>query len=213
VLFRSDFSGHAQIIVRQMGTTWQPPQVLTRLAIKEAMAGRNYTRDVQFVMPHSPLVLVAVPIGQPGEPPSEVLFGVVSLETLEDIISKVRMGRGEYVFVVDKKGRVIAHPLERMHLIGADFSRLGPVRQALQGRTDTALAREDIFIDPSGREVAGVFRRVPNLGWIVVVQLPVSEAFGSQAGTFAIALAWAFLFAVLFGLFGLYLVRRVPIPI
>ncbi|MDH7482639.1 MAG: SpoIIE family protein phosphatase [Armatimonadota bacterium] len=208
-----DFSGIVQVIVRQKGATWQPPQVLTRAAIKEAMAGRNYTSDVQFVMPHYPLVLVAVPIGQPGEPPSEVLFGVVSLETPKDIISKIRMGRGGYVFVVDKKGRVIAHPLERMHLIGADFSRLGPVRQALEGKTDTALTREDIFTDPSGREVAGVFHRIPDLGWVVVVQVPVSEAFGSQAGTFAIALAWAFLFAVLFGLFGLYLVRRVTIPI
>ncbi|MDI6829412.1 MAG: cache domain-containing protein, partial [Armatimonadota bacterium] len=202
-----DFEGLAQVVVRQKGAVWKPSKALIDQAIQEAMAGQTFTSDVQITASHHPLVFVAVPIRRQGEPLSEVLSGVVNLEVIEDMISKIRAGEAGYVFVVDQKGRVIAHPLKQLHLIGTDVSNYGPVREALTGKTDTGLTRNDIFTDPSGNRVAGFFHIVPHLNWIVIVQLPVREAFGSQTEVFATALAWALLFAFLFGLVGLFLVR------
>ncbi len=82
------------------------------------------------------------------------------------------------IYLVDQKGRVIAHPNELMAASFADLSKTPPVKAMLADANPTG---SSAYLSQYGEQLAG-YARVPHLNWGVVVERPASKAL---AGVYA----------------------------
>ncbi len=133
----------------------------------------------------------------------------VSLKLLWDVVSQIKVGdRGE-AFVVDAGGRLIAHPDISLVLRNTDMTRLVQVRTARTPGAEPVQEGEDL----RGRNVLTAYAPIAPLGWLLFVELPVEEAYGpiynsiERSGAILLAgLTLAFLA-------GVFLARRMVVPI
>ncbi len=148
-----------------------------------------------------PALILAVPILS-----REKLAGVLALATTVDEISKsvtnLRLGRTGFAFLVDETGSVIAHPSERGILKNHPaLVKLGPNE-----------GRKVEFQEKDGRKVVGFARRT-RLGWTLVVQQDVAEAYARISEANRIALALLVVTILLVGLVSWLLARQFSRPI
>jgi signal transduction histidine kinase len=145
--------------------------------------------------------------------------GVVSAEAnlkfIWDVVSAIQVGQGGYAYVVDARGRLIAHPDISLVLQKTEMGHLPQIAAALnaspEGPDATAEAIAGHSLD--GREMLSSFARIDPLGWLVFVELPLKEAL---APLYASAVRTAVLLLIgvaLSVVAGLWLVRRMVAPI
>jgi signal transduction histidine kinase len=176
----------------------------------KALANKVYYGPVRFVGESEPYMTLAL-AGVRRD--WGVSVAEVNLKYIWDVVSQIRVGIHGRAYVVDPEGRLIAHPEISMVLRNTDASRLRQVQAARAEDTsappEQALETNDI----EGRRVLSVHARVEPLGWLVFVELPVEEAYAplylsiQRSGVFII------LALVLATLAGLFLARRMMIPI
>jgi signal transduction histidine kinase len=137
----------------------------------------------------------------------------VNLKFIWDVVSQVQVGVRGRAYVVDPAGRLIAHPDISMVLRHMDISRLVQI-QAARAEGSAASSDQPLVVDDiEGRKVLSVHAQVAPLGWLVFVELPIDEAYAPLYS--AIRRSGALLIAalVLAAIAGLYLARRMIIPI
>jgi len=129
------------------------------------------------------------------------LLGRLRLEALWSTVDSIRVGSEGYALLVTSDGQAIAHGNPKAKSSVARQDNFGDHAVVVKVRNEQlspeGVASEQYFAD--GIEVLGVGVQVPSLGWTVIVEQPVSEAFGVSIGVqrqlfVAIALA---LFAML----------------
>src|SRR5687768_1197473 len=107
------------------------------------------------------------------------LIGRLRLEELWLMVDTIRQGSEGYALVVTNDGRLIAHgnPSAKSKVARGDnlntHSLIVRVRDA--ELSPARVASQQYFVD--GREMLGVAAQVSTLGWTVLVEQPVSEAF------------------------------------
>ena len=139
-----------------------------------------------------------------------VTVAEINLKLIWDVITALRIGQGGYAYVVDRRGRLIAHPDLSLVLRDTDFSRLAQVAAALAPDGGGGAAEADSF---AGRPVLTAHATIAPLGWIVFVEVPLAEAFAPLYGTAwrsGVVLAGALVVAALAAL---GLARRMTGPI
>ena len=142
-----------------------------------------------------------------------VSIAEVNLKFIWDVVSKIKVGEHGHAYVVDGKGRLIAHPDISLVLRNTDMTSLAQVRAALQGKAESPNEEMQVVHDLRGRPVLSAYARVTPPGWLVFVELPLEEA---NAPLFAsirrssIMLVAALCLAVLAGIF---LARRMVVPV
>src|SRR5437899_4347872 len=138
----------------------------------EASAGRTYFSPVYFRKESEPYMTVAMPIGSAAAGvPVAVTTAEVNLKFIWDVVSQIRIGKAGHALVVDGRGQLIAHPDISLVLKKTDLSKLDHVRLARAGGA-TPIAR-----DLNGRAVLAASAPVEPLGWFVVIEQPLVEAF------------------------------------
>jgi GAF domain-containing protein/anti-sigma regulatory factor (Ser/Thr protein kinase) len=143
---------------------------------------------------------------------SGVSIAEVNLKLIWEVISKIKVGERGNAYVVDANGRLIAHPDISLVLRNTDMSGLSQIQAA---RAADAGASEPIreVKNAQGKDVLAAFAPVPPLGWHVLVELPIDEAYaplyGSMQRTGLVMLAALFAAA----LSGMLLARRMVGPI
>jgi signal transduction histidine kinase len=107
-----------------------------------------------------------------------VTVAEINLKLIWDVISSVRIGETGYAYVVDRAGHLIAHPDISLVLRDTDLSRLPYVAAALRDSADGDDAPRDATVETNieGRRVLTAHAVLPKLGWLVFVELPMSEA-------------------------------------
>ena len=142
-------------------------------AVIGARSARIWFGDVSYNRGSEPYLTVAIS-------GSTASFGAVvaevNLKLIWDVISAIKVGKTGFAFVLDRPGRLIAHPDISLVLRGADDATARPF-QALRdaiGRAGVGLATGR---DAQGREVAAADAPVAGPDWTVVVEQPLSEAF------------------------------------
>jgi HD-GYP domain-containing protein (c-di-GMP phosphodiesterase class II) len=143
-----------------------------------------------------------------------MLAAVVSLDSILHRLSEASV-RGRVLFVVNRSGKVIAHPDSKQFVPGADLrsssyvvAQVVGLPAGLRAATETvrhAITRDDGQSD----EVIGTYSTIPDLGWAVIAQRNLEEArddagvseLNAQALTFVVVVAFAalilgYLFAV-----------------
>ena len=142
-----------------------------------------------------------------------VSIAEVNLKLIWDVVSKIKVGQHGDAYVVDKQGRLIAHPDISLVLRKTDMTRLAQVQAARQHETGAAAPEVETATDIQGRQVLTAYALVEPLGWTVFVELPVAEAYEPLIASLqrtALVLFGALFLAALAGIF---LARRMMVPI
>jgi signal transduction histidine kinase len=178
----------------------------------EALAHKLWFSPVYFRDGSEPYLTLAV--ARAGRD-AGVTVAEVNLKFVWGVISAIKMGETGYAYVVDREGRLIAHPNTGLVLQKADFSRLPFIAAALRGVAagDAPPATATVPTSFDGRRVLTTYTVLPELGWLVFVEVPMTEAL---APTYASALRGVLVLLaglVLATLAAMFLVRRMVGPI
>jgi signal transduction histidine kinase len=174
----------------------------------EARSGKTYFGPVYFRKETEPYMTIAV--ASMGND-ANVTAAEVNLKFIWDVISRIQIGKKGLAYVVDSRGRLIAHPDISLVLQKRDLSHLPQVQAALQGDGDDRAV--SIAPGPQGSEVLTAHAPIASLGWHVFVEQPLSEAFAPLYA--ALRRAGLLLLAGLIAAFlvSLYVARRMVKPI
>ncbi len=136
-----------------------------------ARANRIYHGDVYFRKGSEPFVTIAV---AGSDPVAGVAVAEVSLKHIWDVVSRIHFGREGIVYVVDRAGRLIAHPDIQLVLRHTDLSN---AQQAPELRRNGEPSPRAVRMNGTlGRPVLATSRRIEPTGWHVVVEQPLEEA-------------------------------------
>src|SRR4029077_14833037 len=144
-----------------------------------------------------------------------VTVAEINLKLIWDVITGLKIGQSGYAYVVDERGRLIAHPDISLVLRDTDLSKLPQVATALapapgQGGDAPAatLAR-----NLGGHRVLTAHAAIAPVGWQVFVEVPLSEAFAPLYGA-AMRTAGLLVFGLIAAtLVALVIARRMTGPI
>jgi signal transduction histidine kinase/CheY-like chemotaxis protein len=175
-----------------------------------AVANKIYYGPVYFRRESEPYMTIAIAGARRDY---GVVVAQVNLKFIWDVVSQIKVGKRGQASVVDAQGRLIAHPDISLVLRNTDLSRSAGFRAARSSGAVVAPEDQPAVTDALGRQVLSVHAEVAPLDWLVFVELPVDEAYAPlyesilRAGAL---LAAALVLAVFAGLF---LARRMMVPI
>ena len=198
---------------------------VSRLAMDVVGSGQDYSSDPRFTQAVAHRVWFGpVYFRQQSEPYMAIAVGgnrreagvsvaEVNLKFIWDVVSRIRVGRRGTAYVVDGKGRLIAHPDIAQVLRNTDLSSLAQVRAASQADVAGDLQPVTTARDLQGHKVLAAYAPIPPLDWHMFVELPVNVAY--QPIYAAVKRSAALLLAglVLAIVAGLLLARRMVVPI
>jgi signal transduction histidine kinase len=141
-----------------------------------ARADKPYFGEVSFP-PDSlePRIVIAVPIEAFAGEVVGVLAAEVNVRYVWDVVQSIHIGESGYAYVVSSGGILVAHPdlhlvLQRKDL--SDLPQVAALRGPDSGETGTGLYRS-----LSGQRVLVSYQRIPSIGWTVLVERPLMEAY------------------------------------
>nr|WP_249811071.1 hybrid sensor histidine kinase/response regulator [Bradyrhizobium sp. 149] len=177
-------------------------------AFRGANESRAYYGPVYFFGDTEPFMTLAT--RGTGLTPN-VIVAEVNLRFIWDLVAGIRVGNTGKAYVVDRMGILIAHPDLWRALRRSDLSAHADVRATLDGvgPPSGGVVKEDL----SGQRVLSTYATVPSLGWLVFVELPLTEAYAPIYASIGRA---TFLLVVLLAcavLVSLFLSRRMTVPI
>jgi GAF domain-containing protein/HAMP domain-containing protein/anti-sigma regulatory factor (Ser/Thr protein kinase) len=177
----------------------------------EAKKQRVWFSPVYFRKESEPYLTLAM--AQAGSN-AGVTIAEVNLKLIWDVISGMKVGQGGYAFVIDRNGRLIAHPDISLVLRDSDLAGLMQVAAArAEAQADQAAPPAMVAKSVGGETVLTAHAGIVPLGWTVFVELPLREA---MAPLYQSAVRNAALLAVAIGLAALaalFLARRMTVPI
>ncbi|WP_424630373.1 adenylate/guanylate cyclase domain-containing protein [Bradyrhizobium sp. SYSU BS000235] len=141
-------------------------------AVLGARADRVWFGPVTYHGGSEPFMTIAVAGNRAA---NGVAVAEVNLKFIWDVISGIRIGKTGDAFVLDRPGRLVAHP-DISLVLRADEAVQRPlqsVRTAILARPDQAAVGHDV----RGNRVLAAMTQVPGVDWSVIIKQPLSEAF------------------------------------
>ncbi|MBX9776789.1 MAG: HAMP domain-containing protein [Xanthobacteraceae bacterium] len=208
-LARIDATGHerarvSRIAVDVVGTR---TDVSRDPMFVQAMANKRYHGPIYFRRESEPYMTLAIAGSRPGY---GVVAGEVNLKFIWDLVSEMRLGMQGTAFVVDSAARLIAHSDISLVLRNIDLSHLAHVQAA---RISDAPEQGTIAKSINGQSVLTASAPVPSLGWTLFIELPVREAYAPLYASVLRSGALLLAALVLAVLAGIFLARRMIVPI
>ncbi|MEY9558742.1 adenylate cyclase [Sinorhizobium fredii] len=206
-----DNAGRERLYVSQIGLnrTESRTDRSGEAPVEEARAARIWYGEVSYYRGSEPYLTVALAGNRPSV---GIVVAEVNLKLIWDVISAIKVGETGYAFVLDGPGRLIAHPDISLVLRGADEATLRPfqtIRSAVvRAGAETATAR-----DAKGNAIAAAAAPVAGPDWTVVVEQPLSEAFGPIYAALRRTGALLLAGGIFAGLLAFALARRMTQPI
>ena len=176
----------------------------------EAVTNKIYYGPVYFRRESEPYMTLAMAGARRD---AGVSVAEVNLKFIWDVVSQIKVGNRGHAFVVDARGRLIAHPDISLVLRNTDMSRLDYVKAARAAEPGTQQQAVEIVRDVQGREVLTAHAHIAPLGWLMFVELPIDEAYAPLYDSIKRS-SWLLLggLALAF-LAGLFLARKMIVPI
>jgi adenylate cyclase len=172
----------------------------------EATAHKVYYGPVYFRRESEPYMTLAM-AGARRE--LGVSIAEVNLKFIWDVVSRIKVGQHGDAYVVDGAGRLIAHPDISLVLRKTDLSSFAQVKAAQSGASDAVTLARNI----EGEKVLTADAPIPALGWRVFVETPVNEAYAPLYAAVERTGLLLLLGLVVAFLAGLFLARRMIVPI
>jgi signal transduction histidine kinase/CheY-like chemotaxis protein len=178
----------------------------------EAIANKAYYGPVYFRGESEPYMTLALAGARRN---AGVTVAEVNLKFIWDVISQIKFGDVGYAFVVDARGRLVAHPDLSLVLRNLDLSHLAQVKAARDrepGRVGPA-QEQGAFVNFQGESVLSANAPVVPLGWNLFIELPVEAAFAPFYESLYRSLALLIAALLLAALAAFLLARRMIQPI
>jgi adenylate cyclase len=144
----------------------------TDSALVGARANQTWFGDVSYHRGSEPHLTVAI-VG--NRPSVGAVIAEVNLKLIWDVISAIKVGKMGHAFLLDRPGRLIAHPDMSLVLRGAEEATSKPfrsIRDAIGSGGGLATSR-----DVHGHWVVASAAPVSGPDWTVVLEQPLSEAY------------------------------------
>lgn len=144
------------------------------IAYHAAIRGEIYKSEVFISKNMTPAMTIAMPIKRLNTIKG-VAIADISLIAMWRLVDSIKIGESGYAFVVSGDGRLIAHGLgdgKVRVLSHENMKSLGIVSEVMQGRYSTGL-----YKNIEETEVIGVAAPIPSLGWGIVIEEPLKEAY------------------------------------
>ena len=147
----------------------------------ETRRGRAWYGPVYFRKESEPYMALAIPHGTGGG----VTVAEVNLKFIWDVVSQIRIGKFGHAYVVDAEGHLIAHPDISLVLKKSDLSALPQIRAARAAPASATDGWDEGMIATSldGRRALVAHTAIAPLGWLVLVEQPLIEAFAPLRGS------------------------------
>ncbi len=173
----TDESGHEVIRVSRLYAYTQAD--LRSLGQEEkfrrAIEGQIYISPVYHASTAEPFITLAVPIKFGSGKIGGVISAEVSLKKLWSSISVIEAAQEGQIFVVDRKGNLIAHRDYSKVLSGTNLAALYEVTEFMSGLdVDPPISLPVVGQD--GGQVMSSFARVAQPNWAVVIEEPVKTS-------------------------------------
>jgi len=134
----------------------------------EAKAGRPYLGGVEMSTANEPYLVLAMPAPDGG-----AVAGRLSMKVLWDVVENLKFGETGQAYIVNRDGQVIAHTDPEVAL----------TRTSLEGRSEMVALSEapgnewsGAYQNFQGEQVVAVTAPVAGTDWVVLTELPRSEA-------------------------------------
>lgn len=142
-----------------------------------AVSGRFAITKVYYVENDpSPYIDIYSPVSSQNNV-RNIIKMQISLATLWNVISGIKVGNYGYAYVVDQSGSIIAHPNQSFLLTRPDVSTRRIVATILNGQQIALPTQEHIYINEKNTEVVAEATVNTLSGWIIVFEQPTAEAF------------------------------------
>jgi diguanylate cyclase (GGDEF)-like protein len=175
---------------------------------QRARSGRHYRSPVYF-RDGGLFMTIAMPVGPEA---AGITVAKIDLEFLLAGISQIKVGTNGYAYAVDMHGRLIAHPDIGLVLKNTHLTELPQIQAALQ---PSPLASTGLIHahNLDGEDVLTAFAAIPQLGWFVFVEEPLSEAYRPLYSQVAISALLVLIGLLLALAASVAMVRRMTRPI
>lgn len=143
--------------------------------------GRGATPKMNLVSAAFPIRKRTAAPGLPAAAPGPVI-GILQLqlklELFQQWVRRAGLDAGAVVYIVDQRGRIVAHPQIDNLEVNIDFSGVPAVQKLLRGESGAEFSYNPV----EKQERFAAYEPVEKYGWGVVVAQPASQAF-SERGT------------------------------
>jgi hypothetical protein len=137
-------------------------------AFAEAKAHRVWFSPVYFRKQSEPYMTLAM--AREGKN-AGVTVAEINLKLIYDVITALKTGQGGYTYVVDSHGRLLAHPDISLVLRDTDLAKLPQVATALNPTPGAQAVT--VASNIGGHSVLTAHAAIPQLGWLVFVEVPL----------------------------------------
>ncbi len=176
--------------------------------------GNRYIGSV-YVDPatSAPMVIMAVPVADAQGGVRGMLLAEVSLKFMWYLVGGLDIGKSGLAYVVDRQGDLIAFIDPSRVLLGENVSRLREVAEFIRSPAAFDENGAGISRGITGATIVGTYVPLGTPDWAVVTELPVVEAYGPVIRSAVMSVSTVLIGAVLAGLLGSYLARRLAAPL
>lgn len=137
-----------------------------------AAAGREYVGGVQISSENEPYLIIAIPASDGG-----VVAVRLSMNVLWEVASHIRFGQTGQAYVIDRTGQILAHTKTQVVFSGTTLAGRLEL-EAVLNAPDAEWNGE--FTNFEGQQVVGSAYPVAGTDWIVITELPQSEAYAAS---------------------------------
>ncbi len=162
-----------------------------------ALEGKDFFTDMFYSAQGEPTISIFVPVRSVQAEIIGVEKVDLNLKFLWRLMDEIVVGKSGKVYVVDARGFPIADPdsslvLRRENLLTRKIIE----RTFAKGEADSLLSA-DRYINNEGIEVFSVGLLEKSVGWAVMTEEPVEEAFSASRGVFLSGIAFLFIAGIL----------------
>ena len=207
-----DASGREQIKVSRlaMDTIASGIDLSDEPKFAQARTNRRYLGPVYFRKESEPYLTMA--LAGAGRN-SGVTIAEVNLKFIGDVIARIKVGKEGVAYLVDGRGLVIAHTDIGVVLRKTDLGSLAHVSRSLARLRDPTVEVPAISQNRLKRDVLTASAPIAALGWVVFVDLPLSEALEPVYGALSRTLIVLGAGLLLATFAGIWLAGRMVVPI
>ncbi|MGD8192641.1 methyl-accepting chemotaxis protein [Brevibacillus ginsengisoli] len=167
-----------------------------------------YISDVfRFSQTEFPKIAISIPVYTEDEQIKGVVVSFVSVSKLSEFIKSIHIGETGYVFVVDQKGNLIAHPNQQYVLSNPSLKDLNIVRDVIAGHSGIGQ------MEQQNTSYTSAYDFNPKLRWGFLVAQADSEAkkdiYKLQSVTLVVSVLSLVLLSTVLWLY----VRKMVVPI
>jgi PAS domain S-box-containing protein len=142
------------------------------LAWINAPAQRPYSLSVEFTPQNQPYLVITERISSGG-----VVAARLAMDVLWQVADDIHFGSTGQVYVVKRSGEIIAHPNRELVTQRAVIAERPELQSALAAPGQEWYGD---YTNVAGVPVVGVSAPIPNTEWLIMAELPESEAFAAS---------------------------------